>query len=157
MDRIFMSAPAGVTIVRVTPEATRPLRQQILRPHQSVDELCYSGDDDPLTLHVAAFADDAMIGTASVYREPPPGVSDPTAWRLRGMAVIETRQGTGIGRRLVDACIEHLRGHGGGWLWCNARVPAAGFYQKLGFAIEGEPFDLPQIGPHCYMWRSIEG
>ncbi len=46
--------------------ATRPLRQQILCPHQTVDKLGYPGDDHPLALHVSAFVEDQLVGIASV-------------------------------------------------------------------------------------------
>jgi hypothetical protein len=36
-------------------------------------------------------------------------------------------------------------------VWCNARTPAVGFYEKLGFSTIGEEFELPPIGPHYLM------
>ena len=40
-------------------------------------------------------------------------------------------------------------------LWCNARLVAVEFYKSLGFKIIGEIFDIPSIGPHYKMYRSI--
>jgi predicted GNAT family N-acyltransferase len=40
-------------------------------------------------------------------------------------------------------------------VWCNARTPAVGLYAREGFAIEGEEFELPEIGPHVVMTRSL--
>jgi predicted GNAT family N-acyltransferase len=36
-------------------------------------------------------------------------------------------------------------------VWCNARTPARGFYERAGFAAVGEEFALPDIGPHFLM------
>lgn len=135
----------------ITAEQTRPLRQAVLRPHQQARELVYHGDDAPDTLHVGAFSGDQLVGVASVYRE-----GDPGAWRLRGMAVTPALQRTGIGTALLDACIAHVKSHGGTRMWFNARTSAVAFYRRYGFQIQGEEFVLPDIGPHYIMGRSIE-
>ncbi|HEX7880443.1 MAG TPA: GNAT family N-acetyltransferase [Candidatus Eisenbacteria bacterium] len=136
---------------------TRPLRQAVLRPHQRVEELVYPGDDDPRTHHLGAFDGGRLVGIASIYVEPMVAMPDagPTDWRLRGMATAPEMRGTGLGGALLEACIEHSRNHGGTRLWCNARVPAAGFYLRYGFVVHGEEFDLPGIGPHYLMSRRI--
>ena len=33
-------------------------------------------------------------------------------------------------------------------LWCNARTTAFEFYEKMGFTIVGDEFDIPNLGPH---------
>ncbi len=136
-------------------EATRPIRQQVLRPGQPLDTTRYPSDQTPEAWHAGAFLGDDLIGIASIYREPPPGAADPDAWRLRGMAVLPEHQGRGYGRALVRACLDHLRAHGGNQLWCNGRVSALAFYQSLGFAPPGEIFDLPISGPHYLLVRPV--
>jgi len=37
----------------------------------------------------------------------------------------------------------------------NARVPAAGFYTKLGWTIASEQFEVPTAGPHYRMWKRL--
>ena len=147
-----MSEPLAVR--PVTAAETRPLRQRILRPHQRPEQLVYPHDDAPETLHVAAFDGDAMVGTATIHLEPHPHTHAP-AWRLRGMAVVPELRRRGCGARLVDACIAHVRAHGGTLVWCNARVSAAPFYDSLGFVREGDAFELPEIGPHFLMKREL--
>lgn len=142
---------------RVPVEVTLPLRQQVLRPHETLDQLRLTGDDDPDAGHFAAFdAGGLVVGTASVRREAPPWAPAETgAWRLRGMATAELRRGGGIGSAVLHAVVKHVADHGGGLLWCNARLPALAFYQRAGFAIRGEPWDEPQIGPHIAMQRMV--
>jgi predicted GNAT family N-acyltransferase len=47
--------------------------------------------------------------------------------------------------------------HGATRLWCNARTPAVGFYERHGWTTVGEEFDVPPIGPHYRMVRSTSG
>ncbi|WP_240360710.1 GNAT family N-acetyltransferase [Pyxidicoccus caerfyrddinensis] len=136
---------------------TRPLRHAVLRPHQSPNLVVYPGDEDVDTVHLGAYAAGRLVGVASLYREPPPdALRTTTAWRLRGMAVDPTLRGSGHGAALLQACMVHARGQGGTLAWCNARATAAGFYRSLGFSPKGDPFELPGIGLHHFMWRALE-
>jgi GNAT superfamily N-acetyltransferase len=47
------------------------------------------------------------------------------------MATSEGLRGQGIGTKVLDAVIAHVASHGGGLLWCNARLPAKTFYERL--------------------------
>lgn len=87
------------------------------------------------------------MGIASLYREARLG----DGWRLRGMATEPDVRGAGFGTALLAACMEHVAASGGGELWCNARVPAVGFYQRAGFEVVSEAFDIAGIGPHVVM------
>ena len=75
------------------------------------------------------------------------------AWQLRGMATSERFRGGGIGQTLVDyalrearVCRPEIR-----TFWCNARQAAIGFYKRIGWTIESEPFEVPGIGTHVKM------
>lgn len=139
---------------RVEAAVVRPLRRAVLRPGSPDEELVYAGDDDPDAGHVAAYIGDEVAGIASVTRQPYDGVA--TAWRLRGMATAPAARGTGLGALLLAACVDHVAEHGGTLLWCNARTPALGFYERFGFEAAGEEFDIPGIGPHYVMRRTVD-
>jgi GNAT superfamily N-acetyltransferase len=141
--------------VRIEPVAaalTFPLRQQVLRPHETVEQMALPGDDAGDSAHLAAYDGVDIVGTASVRREAPPWPTDggPT-WRLRGMATADGRRGQGIGGAVLAAVFDHVRAHGGGLLWCNARIPAVPFYRRAGFVTHGESWDEAFIGPHIAM------
>jgi GNAT superfamily N-acetyltransferase len=146
-----------VIVAAVPAAAVRPLRQRILRPHQTIAEQVYDGDDAPGAAHFAAFADDDTardrpIGIASITPERHPLSPAPGDWRVRGMATDPDRgRGTGAGALLLAACVDHARAQDGTRVWCNARTPAVGFYARAGFATEGDEFVLPAIGPHFLM------
>jgi GNAT superfamily N-acetyltransferase len=144
-------------VERVASEVGLPLRQRVLRPHQTLEQLRAPDDDAPDTGNYAAFADGEVVATGSVRREAPPWA--PTvddAWRLRGMATDDGWRSRGVGSRVLDAIIEHVRARGGGLLWCNARVPAVQFYERAGFVTRGAVWEEPVIGPHVAMARRVE-
>jgi ribosomal protein S18 acetylase RimI-like enzyme len=150
------------TVTRVEVGDTLALRQAVLRPHQTIDEVALPGDDDPTTAAVAAVdAAGEVLSVARVTLEPAPfPIEDliPTAtpeWRLRGMATHPNVRNQGLGTAVLGAALGHVADHGGGLLWCNARVPAVGLYRRAGFTIYGKEWIDPDIGPHIVMWRLV--
>lgn len=142
-----------ITIREIIADETHVLRQQVLRPNQRPEDQVYQNDDAPDALHAGAFDADKLIGIATVFREPLPGNTDPRVWRLRGMAVSPEKQKHGIGRRLIEFCVAHIRAHDGNVLWCKGRTLARAFYESLGFRATGAEFDVPISGPHFIFWR----
>jgi ribosomal protein S18 acetylase RimI-like enzyme len=152
----------AVTVSRVPVERTLALRQAVLRPTQTLDEMALPGDDDPATAAFAAIdAGGEVQSVARVSLEAPPFPSDDLAppgtpaWRLRGMATRPEARDQGIGSAVLQGCIDHVGSHSGGLLWCNARVPAVGLYRRAGFTTYGEEWVDPVIGPHIVMWRLV--
>jgi len=77
-------------------------------------------------------------------------------WRLCGMAVAAQLQRCGYGGLVRDACLAHIAEQHATLLWCNARVPAVGFYQRAGLESLGDQFDIPTVGPHYIMARPVD-
>ena len=79
------------------------------------------------------------------YKEEP-------AWQLRGMCTDNLYQGRGFGGQLL-VCAEAaiLKNSDTRLFWCNARVPAIPFYQKHGWQVDSDVFDIPTAGPHRKM------
>lgn len=125
---------------------THSLRHSVLRPHQSIHEMVFEDDDDPRAGHFGAFDDGEMVAVASVLPQGAAG-----EWRVRGMATEPRRRSRGLGGSLLAACVAHAAGHEATLVWCNVRRAAIGFYSRHGFIVEGEEFELPDIGPHVKM------
>ncbi len=156
----------SLIVRRISAQQTHPLRMSVLRPGRPEAECTFPGDEDELTFHAGAELDGRIVSIASLYLETRP-VSAPggavrgsghaagTAWRLRGMATEPGLRTAGAGRAALKACEAHAREHGATLAWCNARVEAVGFYERLGWTALGEEFDIPTVGPHVVMERSL--
>ena len=145
----------SVTVEEVTAEVTYPLRGLVLRPNGG--EIVWAGDEDPATVHLAArTVDGAVVGVVRFHPAPCPYRSGATApWQLRGMATDPTVRGAGVGRALVEEGRSRVAARGGDLVWCDARVPVIGFYERMGFTVVSEPFDKPGIGPHVGMLKDL--
>lgn len=122
-----------------------PLRMRVLRQGMPEEASRWSGDDEPETVHYAAVADDVIVGIATILRRPCPE-GGPTR-QLRGMAVAPEQQGSGVGAAILAAATREI----GEPMWCNARATAVAFYERLGWRVTSEPFDIPAAGPHRRM------
>ena len=67
------------------------------------------------------------------------------------MATDAAVRGSGAGRALVVDGLARVADRGGDLVWCDARVAAAGFYERMGFTVVTGEFDKPGIGPHVGM------
>lgn len=127
------------------------LRARVLRPEKPMDTAIWPCDAQPDTRHWAARRGGVVVAVATVAREPLPGDRSLTSAvglsahdQLRGMAVAPELQGTGVGRALLDVVLADVAAP----VWCNARQRAIPFYQRAGFRIVSETFDIAGIGPH---------
>jgi GNAT superfamily N-acetyltransferase len=134
----------SITVRDVDPAQTRPLRQEVLRPHESLEELA---SHEPPGVHaVAAFEGDELIACGFVCPDGEAG-----AWRVRGMATRPEARGRGAGSAILDKLVDHARAHGATRVWCNARTPAISLYARAGFAVTSDEFEIAEIGPHVVM------
>jgi ribosomal protein S18 acetylase RimI-like enzyme len=142
--------PAADAIdVREAPIAeTRALRRAVLRPHQTVEQLAAEETAD--TFAAGAWRGATLVAVGLIAPSEPRG-----SWRVRGMATAPDARGHGAGTRVLDALLLHAREQGAACVWCNARTPALAFYERAGFRVASEVFDVPPIGPHVVMSRPI--
>jgi predicted GNAT family N-acyltransferase len=139
-----------VVVEEATLAETLPLRAAVLRP--GGDSAAMAGDDDPATIHLAArTADGRVVGVARFSPAPCPWRPARAPWQLRGMATDAAVRGSGAGRALLEAGLARVAARGGDLVWCDARVTAADFYERMGFAVVTEPYEKPPIGPHLGM------
>lgn len=135
----------------ITAAEARTVRFPVLRAGMPPESAIFDHDDDPNVRHFGAFDGSRLVGVATFFPEPCPGRPGLPAWRLRGMATLKDMQGRGAGRALVAEGVRVAAAAGATLMWCNARVTARGFYEKLGYVAVGGEFELPASGKHYVM------
>ncbi|HWO14724.1 MAG TPA: GNAT family N-acetyltransferase [Polyangiaceae bacterium] len=125
-------------------EAARELRFRVLREPLGFSRADVIVEGEDASLHLIAVDDGHVV--ACVMVTP----TAPTRGKLRQMAVKPSHQGTGLGRALVHHLEQELRARGYNEIELHAREHAVGFYEKLGYAPEGDTFT--EVGlAHCLM------
>jgi GNAT superfamily N-acetyltransferase len=120
---------------------TRALRQEVLRPHQTVEEL--AGHEPAGAVAFGAFEGSELVAVGLAGPDGEPG-----DWRVRGMATAPHARGRGAGSRILRALVEYAIAHGARRVWCNARTPALTLYERAGFVVASDEFEPPDTGPH---------
>jgi GNAT superfamily N-acetyltransferase len=139
----------------ITAAEARTVRHPVLRAGLPPESAILDHDDEPGTRHFGAYERARLVGVATFFAEPCPLKPKLPAWRLRGMATIDEMQGRGAGRALVAEGVRIAIAAGAALMWCNARVGARGFYEKVGFVAVGGEFELPDSGKHYVMIRNL--
>ena len=158
-------------IRRITPEETIPLRHSVLWPDHPVSHVLLP--EDASGHHYGAFLPHSRtpVAVISAFIDPlprsdPDASSEPSgslnakAARFRKFACDSQHQGKGIGtallRHVFDAARTEMEC---GVIWCDARLSAAGWYERRGMRRFGATFfkgdieyvrmkaDLPVRGP----------
>jgi predicted GNAT family N-acyltransferase len=142
----------AVTVEDSDAETTYPLWRDVLREGRPVARLA----DLAGTLHLAArTVDGQLVGVVRFSPVPCPWRQSRAPWQLRGMATDPAVRGTGAGRALVAEGLARVAALGGDLVWCDARVAAVGFYERMGFRVVTEQFDKPEGGPHRGMLKDL--
>ncbi len=147
----------------VTLDRIIDLRHRILRAGLPLNTAHFDDDGKEHTTHYAAFLNNdegkpsgRPICCATFILNPYDSVP---AWQLRGMATEVAYQGRGVGKQLLETAQRELASHPEyayvEMMWCNAREPAAKFYEKNGWRRVSDVFDIPTAGPHIKMTKDI--
>ncbi|MCU0448450.1 MAG: GNAT family N-acetyltransferase [Bernardetiaceae bacterium] len=83
--------------------------------------------------HWGLTVDGQLVSVISLF-------SDGPVVQFRKFATDPAHQGQGYGSALLRQVLQLARQTGARQVWCHARQTAVGFYQKLGLAVAGEPF-----------------
>lgn len=137
-------------MIRVTRDiaACRALRREVFINEQGVSEADEVDGLDDSAIHLLAVDGDAPVGTARLLVKGAVG-------KIGRVCVLPAARGTGLGAALILAALEELRRVPG---VTEARLGsqshATGFYEKLGFVVEGDEF-LDAGIPHRRMRRAL--
>jgi GNAT superfamily N-acetyltransferase len=125
------------------------LRKTILRPDDIDAQRChYSGDDDCTSKHLIAFDDSKQVGMATLIRDPKDfDEHGMVSWRIRGVGVLESHRRQGIASALVEALLVQVdQTNEASWL--SGRVSQRSLYERLGFVVVSDVYEIVGTGPH---------
>ena len=124
------------------------LRDDILRKPLGLGFTPEELETEKDNMLIAAFEEERMLGCCMLVEEQPGTV------RLRQMAVLNDLQGKGIGRALMNFAENLARDRGYRIVVMHARVNAVGFYEKVGYKVQGDQFVEVTI-PHYVMEKQL--
>ncbi|MEK8180564.1 GNAT family N-acetyltransferase [Flavobacterium buctense] len=144
-----------ITIRKISAQETYTVRHPVLRKGKQIESCHFDGDDLDTTSHFGLHENDQIKGVISLFENNNPLFEDKKQTQIRGMAVLENNQGKGYGRLLVEHSEKILKTQNTPLIWFNARINAVGFYQKMGYQIIGNSFEIPNVGLHYVMWKKL--
>lgn len=144
-----------ITVKRIAVSQTYEVRQPVLRQGKPIESCFFEGDDLPTTFHYGLFENEKIQGVISVYENENLLFEEKDQIQIRGMAVLEKNQRKGFGQQLVAHCEMEMMSQNKKLIWFNARVTAVGFYEKMGYSIIGNSFDIKDVGLHFVMYKKL--
>jgi len=141
--------PASIRIEVTRDIATcRRLRRTVFIDEQGVSEADEVDELDEAAIHLLALDGDRPVGTARMLVKGATG-------KIGRVCVLRDARGTGLGAALIRAALDELRRHPGvREAMLGSQSHATGFYEKLGFVVEGDEF-LDAGIPHRDMRRAV--
>lgn len=124
------------------------LRRQILRKPLDLDFTEEELDQEENNILIALFEEDEILGCCMLTK------IDPDTMKLRQMAIKSGLQGKGVGRVMMQFAENIARDRGYRKMTMHARRTAIGFYEKLGYKVDGHEFEEVTV-PHFVMEKPL--
>lgn len=124
------------------------LRRQILRKPLDLDFTKEELDQEENNILIALFEEDEILGCCMLTK------IDPDTIKLRQMAIKSGLQGKGVGRVMMQFAENIARDRGYRKMTMHARRTAIGFYEKLGYKVDGHEFEEVTV-PHFVMEKPL--
>ena len=125
------------------------LRRQVFIEEQQVPEEIERDTDDASALHFLACEGEHPIAVARVVEKKQ------AVAKIGRVAVVASRRGEGVGAELMAFVLATLTERGFTEALLHSQEPVVGFYEKLGFAVDGERFFEAEI-PHFAMRKRLQ-
>ncbi|MFW2045759.1 GNAT family N-acetyltransferase [Acinetobacter variabilis] len=115
------------------------IQEQQIAPEEEWDA------EDAISTHFVAYLQDQAMATARLLKNHSIG----------RVAVLQSARGTGIGYKTMRAVIDQAKAEQREFVKLSSQVHAIGFYQNLGFDVQGEEY-LDCGIPHIDMYLSLK-
>ena len=137
-----------ITVVSSTEDrqACYAIRTAVFVEEQKVPAELELDDLEDRCVHFLARENGVPSGTARLL--------DRGYAKVQRVAVVKAARGTGLGRRLMEAVLDHATAAGFTEARLDAQVSAIAFYERLGFVAEGPEFDDAGIA-HRLMTKAL--
>ncbi|MFS1663633.1 GNAT family N-acetyltransferase [Streptococcus sp. zg-JUN1979] len=126
------------------------IRQEVFVKGQGVPKDMEIDEYETLAIHFVLY--DQEHQACATCRLLPS--QDKTTITLQRMAVLDSYQGQGLGKKLLKHALEYATKAGFDKMTMHAQLTAQPFYQKLGFQTQGERFEEAGI-THITMTKSL--
>ncbi|MCF3973036.1 GNAT family N-acetyltransferase [Paracoccus salsus] len=129
-------------------DACRALRRTVFIEEQGVPEAEEWDGLDGEALHLLVWQEGAPVGTARILLKGATG-------KIGRVCVLAEARGSGLGAALIRAAMDVLRARPGiTHARLGSQVHAIGFYERLGFSVDGPIYDDAGIA-HRDMTREL--
>ena len=144
-----------IEIKKINSTQTIIVRHPVLRYGKPIESCHFEGDDLPTTSHFGLYFEKQLVAIISSFKVQNKLFSEENQYQIRGMAVLDEFQKKGFGEALLNYCENEIKLKKGNLIWFNARKTAVGFYKKSGYKILGDRFEIPDVGPHYILFKTI--
>ena len=144
-----------IEIKKITSTQTIIVRHPVLRYGKPIESCHFEGDDLPTTSHFGLYFEKQLVAIISSFKVQNKLFSEENQYQIRGMAVLDEFQKKGFGEAILNYCENEIKLKKGNLIWFNARKTAVGFYKKSGYKILGDRFEIPDVGPHYILFKTI--
>jgi predicted GNAT family N-acyltransferase len=110
------------------------LRREVFVIEQQIDEAEEFDAHDLTARHLVALSEGRVVGTLRL-------IGETGMVRVGRVAVAQAFRGRGIALAMMRYAMQHEVAAGRSRFHLDAQVDKVGFYERLGFVAEGEPFD----------------
>ena len=144
-----------IEIKKINSTETIIVRHPVLRFGKPIESCHFEGDDLPTTSHFGLYFEKQLVAIISSFKVQNKLFSEENQYQIRGMAVLDEFQKKGFGEALLTYYENEIKLKKGNLIWFNARETAVGFYKKSGYKILGDRFEIPDVGPHYILFKTI--
>ena len=155
VTQIFHAKNNLVEVKEINASQTLKIRHQVLRQGKPIDTCKFEGDNLKTTHHLGLFYYSELIGVVTYMKNTNTSFNEELQYQLRGMAILQPFQGKKFGNILLEVGEKLLKAKKCTLVWCNARENAVNFYSKFGFKKSGDAFEIPEIGTHFAMHKTV--
>ena len=99
--------------------------------------------------HIMALDQDKVVGVGRIQ------YNSTNEAQIRYMAIEKVYEGNGIGRMIVDALEQEAKNRNINTVMLDAREPAVGFYQRLGYSVAQKSYVLFDEIQHYRMTKHV--